>query len=450
MLDVDILLSHQIRPLSQAQLDEVMQRIAQLANRPSACFWLILAGSLLLHVLTALFLRPDLKVKQLEADELEYYDAAGEIEQGTSQFVVKRVVGHPLVLAALRGISGDRLVPMQLAVSALASLAAPLAYVLARRELRENSAALLGGLGVMAWPLFLWYSATLYSESVALPLFTAFLLAMPYPSTATNSVRGGRWFAAGLVLGLCMHYRPMYLLYSPFAALLAYWRGRRGWAGMARTAWLAAGCLTLVLPWSVFMSLRHGVPVILSCNGGETLAGGLNPELLRVEHDDLSTPAGRVTWIGPGKWLNPNETGYLNNQELRLPYIKIDRILRERTASWVRSHPGEATYLSMRKLSYMWGLYPFWNGWPQTILGNIPTIILLALGIAALVKLRGCLVALSMLWTPPVFVSIVALISWGSWRFRQPGDVGLILLAAALPFAAQVRAAIASSPWQKQ
>jgi hypothetical protein len=25
-----------------------------------------------------------------------------------------------------------------------------------------------------------------------------------------------------------------------------------------------------------------------------------------------------------------------------------------------------------------------------------------------------------------VFVSAVAAISWGSWRFRQPGDVGLI------------------------
>jgi hypothetical protein len=26
----------------------------------------------------------------------------------------------------------------------------------------------------------------------------------------------------------------------------------------------------------------------------------------------------------------------------------------------------------------------------------------------------------------PVFVSCVAMISWGSWRFRLPGDVGLI------------------------
>ena len=30
----------------------------------------------------------------------------------------------------------------------------------------------------------------------------------------------------------------------------------------------------------------------------------------------------------------------------------------------------------------------------------------------------------------------------GSWRFRQPGDLGLILLAAALPYAARVRSVI--------
>ena len=94
---------------------------------------------------------------------------------------------------------------------------------------------MLAGLGVMIWPLFVRYGATLYSETVVLPLFTGFLLAVPGHWKAHDGQKG-RWFGAGLVLGLCMHCRPMYLLYSPFAAVVAYWRGRGGWAGLARPA----------------------------------------------------------------------------------------------------------------------------------------------------------------------------------------------------------------------
>jgi len=90
----------------------------------------------------------------------------------------------------------------------------------------------------------------------------------------------------------------------------------------------------------------------------------------------------------------------------------------------------------------MWGIYPFWNGRSQTLLGNVPTAVLLLMALFALVRLRGCLRSLVTIWTLPVFVSLVAILSWGSWRFRQPGDLGLILLAATLPYAARVRSGI--------
>ena len=149
---------------------------------------------------------------------------------------------------------------------------------------RDDRAALFGGLGVMLWPLFVRYGATLYSETVALPLFTGFFLAMPDTRQAGDGRCGG-WFGAGVVLGLCMHYRPMYLLYSPLAALVAYWRGRAGWPGAGPRRSLAAGCLTVVVPWSLFMTAREGTPVLLCSEGGETIAGGLNPELLRIERE---------------------------------------------------------------------------------------------------------------------------------------------------------------------
>ncbi len=181
--------------------------------------------------------------------------------------------------------------------------------------------------------------------------------------------------------------------------------------------------------------------MLLSSNGGETLAGGFNPELLRMsgqEDSSLVTPGGRVTWVGPGKWLPPHETGYLNAQELSLPYTRQGELLGRRVRAWVVDHPGDAAYLAWRKLAYMWAIYPFWNGWAQTLLGNLPTLALVVLGGVALVRFRAYLRELAIFWTLPVFVSCVALVSWGSWRFRQPGDLGLIVLAAALPWASQV------------
>jgi hypothetical protein len=90
----------------------------------------------------------------------------------------------------------------------------------------------------------------------------------------------------------------------------------------------------------------------------------------------------------------------------------------------------------------MWGGYPFWNCLAKTALGNVPIPVPLCLAAASLFQLRRHWRELAVFWTLPVFVTLVALIGWGAWRFRQPGDLGLILLASALPFAPSVEAAL--------
>jgi hypothetical protein len=42
-------------------------------------------------------------------------------------------------------------------------------------------------------------------------------------------------------------------------------------------------------------------------------------------------------------------------------------------------------------------------------------------------------------WQLLIFCSLVACASWGSWRFRMLGDLGLIVLAATLALHAQKR-----------
>jgi hypothetical protein len=189
----------------------------------------------------------------------------------------------------------------------------------------------------------------------------------------------------------------------------------------------------VALPWATYISVRESRLIPVSANDGETLAGGLNPALLSMDKNSVFvTHDGRTTWQGPGKWLPMERTGYLSAQELQLPYAKRRTLLIERTDAWIKSHPAATAYLTARKLSYMWGIYPFWNGAAQSFLGNFPLLLLTCTAFLSLWINRQALAELALFWTLPLFSSAVCLVSWGSWRFRMPADVGLIVLSAIL------------------
>jgi hypothetical protein len=406
-------------------------------------FFGILLVSLAVQLSFAYVSRRHLTPTMLEADEREYYEIAGDLAAGRYEVNPRRTLGFPAVLCVLRMGLGDGILPLQIAISAAFSCVAPLTYWLATRVLRYHRAAVLAGMMAAFWPPFLYYGASLYSEPLALPVFVATLVALSYAG-----VRPERWLVAGILLGLCMHLRPMYLLYLPFAILVAIASGPRGWGAGTRLAMLFAGCLGVVLPWSVWISLHERQPIFLSCNGGETLGGGLNPVLVAMQRrgstERVNTPgSGREIWAGPGKWLPISQNGYLSEEEQQLPYREqSDRIMR-RTISWLRAHSTDAAQLELQKLRYQWGLIPLDRRWLSLAVLNVPTVLAVAIAVLSLFVHRSFGWQLLLLWTLPLFASLVALVSWGSWRFRLPGDIGVLILAAAWPFASGVRRALA-------
>lgn len=377
---------------------------------------------------------------QLDADAREYFELAGDLLHGTYEFDARRVLGHAFILSWFRRITGDDLLALQAAVTVVFSLAAPLTYLLARRFTTQKFVAVGAGVATVFWPTFLFYGRTLYSETTALPLFLAFLVSLPagarlaprLDSGATASAPVWRWLTAGALLAACMLVRPMYLLFTPFLPFIVWLEDGRTRQTSIRVLALVLGCGLTLLPWSLYASTQAGRPILLSANGGETLSGGLNPALLDGGYREVVTPDGRRTWTGPGKWVDESASGYLSPDELALPRVERDRLLTERTLRWVVAHPGAALRLEGAKLAYMWGLHPLWNGVRQTLLGNVPILLLVAWGLVAAVRLRRSWRQLSMLWMLPWFTSVVALISWGSWRFRQPADIGLLILGALL------------------
>lgn len=366
---------------------------------------------------------------QLDADETEYWNIASDLMRGTIVLTARRTFGFPLVIAGVRSL-WDNILFVQAVISAIYAFSPPLLSLIGRKLSGSGLAGALCGLALACWPPAIYYGCSLYSETLAAPIFLLALYVLP-TGRRTEGLRTRRvWQAAllaGVLLGVATHVRPMYLLFMPFVPLIALIEEGELAPALRTFLLVLAGFLALILPWSVLQSARFHHPIIVTSNGGETLAGGLNPTLLTSGDFDAPTPGGRLTWAGPGKWLPLHQTGYLSPAEQRLPYDQQDKLLRERTLAWVMGHPLQAAYLEMCKLTYMWGIYPIArNGTGQMLCGNLPTIILLAVAVWGFVAAPGSRLRLVRLWALPIFVTGVAMISWGSWRFRQPGDAGLI------------------------
>jgi len=405
----------------------IMSRI----NRPKYSFLLLAAVSLAVCVAATIILNRGSRPSILDADEQDYYILAGQLISGDYSFDVRRPPIHIAALAFMRLVTFDNLLATHVLAAAVFSLSAPLMYLLTRRLTGHNQMAVTVGILTIFWPPFLYYSSTLYSETTVLPLFIATLIAIPLGSVfrVDPPASHRRYLLPGILLGLCMLVRPMYLLFGPFAVALLFLEEPNWALATRRTIILTIGCLLIVLPWSAYISLRAGSPILVSANGGETLAGGLNPSLIEQGRKTFIAPNGREFWDGPGKWIPQDRTGYLNENETALPYTKRNFLLQQRTIEWIFLNPRLALHLEKAKLLYMWGFYPLFNTMEQFIFGNVPTIVLFIASILSLVKFRVHWRQLSRFWVLPIFVSVVALISWGSWRFRQPGDLGIIMLS---------------------
>lgn len=373
----------------------------------------------------------------LDMDEGEYFGMSGQLLGGHLDLTPRRTLGYPLTLAAIRLIS-DNFLFLQILVAALYSLSPAMLFLLVRRLTGSCALGGLSGLALAIWPPAIFYGTSLYSETLALPIFLLALSVLP-PGNRLVDPSPARLFQAGLcgvLLAVATHVRPMYLLFTPFLLIIIAWEDRRFTVAAKRLIAAAIGFLLLIAPWSAYMSHRFHHFILVTSNGGETLGGGLNPKLLEmpsVQAARLGGGSGRISWMGPGKWLPIGANGYLTHDEMLLPYDQTDRLMRTRTMAWVKAHPVDAAYIEGRKFTYMWGIYPLReNGLKQFLFGNLPTLALLILDIAGFVLLSNVRIALVRLWVLPLFVSGIGLISWGSWRFRQPADAGLVAMGVVI------------------
>jgi hypothetical protein len=212
---------------------------------------------------------------------------------------MRRQVGYVSFLALVQLITLGNFAALQLANAAVFSLTAPITYLLVRRVVENSLVAAVTGLAVIHWPSFIYYGRTLYSETATLPLFTLYLTIIPRGSIlTTDPVKGWLpWFLSGSFLGLCVLFRPMYLLFFSFVVLILLLEEKHWKSVLSRTFSSFLGFIVVIAPYSIYLTAKAGDFVLVSTTGGEALATGLNPGLIQRGYIFATTPDGRTTWF---------------------------------------------------------------------------------------------------------------------------------------------------------
>ncbi len=353
--------------------------------------------------------------------------AHGEpFEYGEKWLSIFRTPGYPIMLAGLFRLTGDDPpVWCARALSAVLGTMAVGAVMWLTWLLFDIRIARLAGLLAALYPGGIALGVLVLAEAPFCPLMVLHLIGWTVAYRAKKS--SGQGLAAllgGACAGAATLMRPSWLLFTPFALLIAIaffqHRRRQLWVGAA----MLAGLCIVMSPWWVRNWQVSGRFVPTTLQVGASLYDGLNPratgasdmyfinDFVRQQHQDKST--------GP---LTPRQFE-----------VHVDRRLRRAAIEWARENPGRAAQLAGIKFVRMWNVLP-----NASELGSLPMRIAMMLGYTPLIVLgvvgsiryarRGWPYALCFL--PAVYFTLLHVVFVSSIRYRQPAMLTIIVLAAA-------------------
>lgn len=388
------------------------------------CFFLFALAYAMSSIVLIYAFEP-VEASTLDVDESYYYQQAQKIVDGTYTLNFYRPIGFPTILAGALYLANSSLLGAKWILMLISALKAPLLFIFMKRLTGNVWVSLISGLILAIWPTTNYLAASFYSESISPTIFLGFINILPF---GNHLASWWKWVLAGLILGVLILVHPSFIIFIPFLFLILLLENRE-WKTVLKSSLLTLlGVLAVVAPWSYTVSKHEGRFVLLSANGADALAGGLNSYLIDTGYQLVKAPNGRITWVGPGMWTDQSD--YLTREENALPPIQRNDLLFYKVMDWVKAHPKDALYLEFAKLTNLWGIYPiFLELEERLIFGNIPIIICFILALCALWIWRKEYRTTSRLWAPLIFVSLVALISCGSWRYRAPTDGVMIALA---------------------
>lgn len=336
-----------------------------------------------------------------------------------------RTPGYPLFLALGQSLFGESPLAVRLMQAVLGTGSVWLVFRLTRaligNDTQQAPTPWTTPL-VAAWlaavdPYYVGTAALLLSEAVFIPLMVLSLWGLAVlwgPPTPISRAKWLAWATAvGAASGAAVLVRPSWALCVP--ALLLAWvilsaHGQRGNALKGAVVVALAAALVMA-PWWVRNARVFGKFVPTALWMGASLYDGLNP---------------RATGASDMDFVNDPDIWPLDEQAQ-------DAELRRRAVAFVRAEPGRALYLAAVKF------VRYWSPWPNadtvrspwvmalTAAWSLPLFGLWALG--AWDRRRDAR-ALVLLAGPLLYFCALHMVFAGSMRYRIPGEVPALGLAA--------------------
>lgn len=275
------------------------------------------------------------------SDAAYYFERAGELAAGQGyispegQPTAFWPPGWPLALSLAFKAFGASVPVVGLFNLVFAGFSAALLLLLARRITGSELAARLALLLIALYPNNAAYVPLALTEV----FYTALLLAICW-----LLVEQRHWLClagAGLLLGLATLVKAQTLVVVPLVLGIALLRAPKFWAAVPETIakGLALGAFAalVVAPWSLRNERVLGQVVLVSTNGGVTLATGNN----------ASATGGYVD----------NDPAYLALQARKgaLDEIAFDAAAKRLGVEWIKANPGKFVALMPVKFFKLWG-----------------------------------------------------------------------------------------------
>ncbi len=394
----------------------------------------ILAAALVLRLAAGVWWQSRVPVgKQFGFPDSESYwqlgqkIAAGEAyEFGPQRYRIFRTPGYPLLLSGLFVIGGQNVSVMAgRALSAvLGTITCGLAAALGWRLFGER-VGLLSAMAVTIYPEAIAQSVFVLSEAPFTPLMMVQLLSwiLAWQATCTRGIMG--WsIVGGSAAGLATLMRPSWLLFIPFAVVIAVVVFSQRKKQIQIAAVMAAAFCLMMSPWWIYTYSVAGRFVPTSLQVGASLYDGLNP---------TATGASDMRFVAEFE-KQQHEIDATHPPDVKQLFEdRLDELMKQASIDWAQAHPQRVLQLAGVKFLRIWSPLPnaaeFSSNKLRLVLmiSYVPAMILAAIGCY---RCRAVGWPLALLLLPAVYFTLLHMIFVSSIRYRQPAMIPLLVLAA--------------------
>lgn len=203
-------------------------------------------------------------------------------------------------------------------------------------------------------PILLVFSAQLMTETLATFLAALALIAL------SRSVTGPSWPwspLAGLLIGLCILCRPVFLTWLVGVAVLFPWLAM-GPHRLRRLGILLAATAVTLAPWALRNYRVFGWPVISTTHGGFTLLLANNPSF----YEYLRSAPWESTWDGRAtneQWVSAWQFFPMGAAHAQVPdEVANDRWAYREAFKNIRAEPAMFAYSCLARIGRLWNVLP--------------------------------------------------------------------------------------------